>query len=53
MKNCLRRTWKKKLAAVVMALIGYLSTLVDGDGTGFVFILFLSACAFFDNGNEN
>jgi hypothetical protein len=53
MKEYLKRTWKKKIAAIAMAFVGYLSTFIDGDGTGFVFILFFAAMIFFDNGNEN
>ena len=49
MKSYIKRTWKNKLAAVAMAILGYLSTFVDGDGTGFVFALMISAVIFFQD----
>ena len=35
----LKRTYKNKLVSIAMIVIGYLSTLPDGDGTAFVFLL--------------
>ena len=35
----LRETWKNKVCALALAGIGYLSAVLTGDGTGFVFIL--------------
>lgn len=52
MKNYLKRTWKKKLLAIVMSFIGYLSTLIEGDGTAFVFILFFAIALFFDSDKQ-
>lgn len=52
MKDYLKRTWKNKLAAIAMAILGYLSTFIDGDGTGFVFILFFAALIFFQDNTD-
>ena len=43
----LKRTWKKKAVALAMALIGYVSTFIDGDATGFVFLLLFAVPLFF------
>lgn len=43
----LKRTWKNKVVALALALLGYLSTFIDGDATGFVFLLFLAVPLFF------
>lgn len=41
------RTWKNKVAALALALIGYLSTFIDGDATAFVFLLICFAVPLF------
>lgn len=38
---------KNKIMAVVFALLGYYSTLVDGDWTVFIFLLIVSIPLFF------
>ena len=43
----LRRTWKNKVAALVIAFAGYLSTFIDGDATAFVFVLLIFAAPLF------
>lgn len=43
----LRRTWKNKVAALAIAFTGYLSTFIDGDATGFVFLLLCFAIPLF------
>ena len=47
----LRRTWKNKVAALALALVGYLSTFIDGDCGGFVFLLFIAVPMFFARDN--
>lgn len=38
---------KNKIMAVIFALIGYCSTLVDGDCTAFIFLLTIAIPMFF------
>lgn len=47
MKNYLKRTWKNKVAAVVLMAVGYISMLLDGDGTALVLLTMLSMPLFF------
>lgn len=47
----LKRTWKNKVAALALALVGYLSTFIDGDATAFVFLLFIAVPMFFARNN--
>lgn len=43
----LKRTWKNKVVALALALVGYLSTFIDGDATGFVFMMLIAVPLFF------
>lgn len=43
----LRETWKNKVCALVLTGIGYLTAVLTGDGTGFVFILIFFAIPLF------
>lgn len=47
MKNYLKRTWKNKVAAIVLMAVGYISMLLDGDGTALVLLTMLSMPLFF------
>jgi hypothetical protein len=47
MKGYLKRTWKNKVAAVVLMAVGYISMLLDGDGTALVLLTMLSMPLFF------
>jgi hypothetical protein len=47
----LRRTWKNKVAALVIAFAGYLSTFIDGDATAFVFLMLFAVPLFFARRN--
>lgn len=47
----LRRTWKNKVAALAIAFTGYLSTFIDGDATGFVFLMLIAVPLFFAKDN--
>lgn len=47
----LKRTWKNKIVALSLAGVGYLSTLIDGDGTAFIFILLIAIPLFFAKEN--
>ena len=38
----LKRTWKNKAVASAMMVLGCLSTFVDGDATGCVFLMLLA-----------
>lgn len=38
---------KNKIIAVILALMGYVSALVDGDATAFVFLLMIAIPMFF------
>lgn len=50
MKN-LKRTWKNKIYSCLLLLVGYLSTLIDGDATAFVFIATIAVPLFFSKEN--
>lgn len=45
-KEYLKKTWKNKLVAIALVLLGYISTLVDGDGTAFIFLLIVALPVF-------
>ena len=49
--NYMRETWVNKLIAVGLFILGYLSTLMEGDGTAFVFILLFAIPLFFAKDN--
>lgn len=48
----LRRTWKNKLAALGLAVVGYWSIGIDNDATAFVFFLFFAIPLFFARRNH-
>lgn len=52
MKDYLKRTWKNKLAALGLALVGYLSMLPEKNGTAFVFLLVFAVPLFFAKENH-
>lgn len=43
---------KNKIIAVILILLGWASALVDGDATGFVFVLLIAAPMFFSKENN-
>ena len=43
---------KNKIIAVILALMGYVSTLVDGDATAFIFLLTIAIPMFFSKENN-
>ena len=43
---------KNKIMAVVFALLGYCSTLVDGDWTAFIFLMTVAVPLFFSKENR-
>lgn len=47
--NYMRRTIKNKLMAILLIIIGFLTWLFSGDGTGFVFTLIFGIPLFFMN----
>lgn len=47
----IRRTWKNKAVALAMMGLGYLSTFIDGDATGCVFLMLLATPIFFAGTN--
>lgn len=49
--NYMRDTWVNKLIAVGLFILGYLSTLMEGDCTAFVFILLFAIPLFFAKDN--
>jgi hypothetical protein len=51
MKKRKRNTRLNKAAAIVLALAGYASTLIDGDATGFVVVLIFAIPLFFAREN--
>lgn len=51
MKNYLKRTWKNKVAAVMLMAVGYISMMLDGDGTALVLLTMLSMPLFFAREN--
>ncbi len=51
MKNYLKRTWKNKVAAVVLMAVGCLSMKVSGDGTALLLLTMLAMPMFFAKEN--
>jgi hypothetical protein len=47
----LRRTWKNKAVALGLTLLGYLSIGIEGDATGFVFLMLFAIPLFFAKEN--
>lgn len=45
------KTLKNKLYATVLIILGWLSTLIDGDATAFVFLLMIGVPLFFAKEN--
>lgn len=45
------RTYKNKLCALALVLIGWLSTLIDNEGTAFVLCLMIAVPLFFTRNN--
>ena len=50
-KMNIKKTWKNKLAALGLALVGYLSMLPEKDATAFVFLLMFAIPLFFAKEN--
>lgn len=48
----LRRTWKNKAVALAFALVGHWSIGIDGDATGFVFLMLFAIPLFFARRNH-
>lgn len=46
-----RETWKNKIAALLLILIGYATLKVSNDGTGLLFILLMAIPLFFSKRN--
>lgn len=51
MKDYLKRTWKNKIVSVMLAAVGYASTLIENDGTAFLFLLMFAVPLFFAKKN--
>lgn len=51
MKNYIKKTWKNKVLAIILVLIGSWSFKIDTDGTGFLFILIFAVPLFFATEN--
>lgn len=49
LKNYIKRTWRNKLIASLLFIIGYVSMSIAGDATAFVFILLFAIPLFFAN----
>lgn len=47
----IKRTWKNKVVALAMMGLGYLSTFIDGDATGCVFLMLFAIPLFFERTN--
>ncbi len=47
----LRRTWKNKVIALAMALVGYWSIGIENDATAFVFVMLIAIPLFFARTN--
>lgn len=47
LKNHFQKTWRNKLLSAVLVIIGYITTIPDGDATGAIFLLFLAIPFFF------
>jgi hypothetical protein len=48
-KEYMKRTWKNKLVAIALGLLGYISTLIDNDCTAFIFLLTIAFPLFIMN----
>lgn len=46
------RTIEYKILGAILIAVGYLTTLIEGDATGFVFCLLFGLMLIFDNGEE-
>ena len=46
-----KKLLKNKLYSILLMLVGYVSMLIGGDGTAFVFTLFMGLPVFFANEN--
>ena len=46
-----RRTWKNKLCAIALFIIGALATSIDGDATMMVFLMLIGTPLFFARDN--
>lgn len=51
LKNYMRETYKNKLLALLMIILGGISAVIDKDATAFVFILLIAVPIFFINKN--
>ena len=51
MINYLKMTWKNKVTALFLLAIGYLSTLIENDGTVLAFMVIVSVPMFFIDDN--
>lgn len=47
-----KRTIEYKILGAILITVGYLSTLIEGDATGFVFCLLLGLIVIFGNEEE-
>ncbi len=47
----LKRTWKNKVGALALMGVGYLSIGIEGDATGFVFLMLFAIPLFFAKNN--
>lgn len=52
MVKYLRRTWKNKVAALVLATVGYVSIGIDNDATAFAFLMLFAIPLFFARRNH-
>lgn len=50
-KSYIRRTWKNKVVALTMDIIGAIPMILDGDATAFVGMLILTFPLFFEKKN--
>ena len=51
MLNYIKRTWKNKATAMLLLAIGYVSTLIDNDGTILAFMVIISVPMLFIDEN--
>ena len=51
MKEYIKRTWKNKVTAMLLLAIGYVSTLIDNDGTILAFMVIVSLPMLFIDDN--
>ncbi len=47
----MKKTWKNKLVSLILVLLGYLTTFIDGDATAFAFMLIIAVPLFFAKKN--